>query len=86
MCSKAMFRTRISLGLMEGVIPFLKWFRPFHGGRLTDDPPWNGRTLDNPSIDLERTLYSLEVLLYRASISLESFYIPVKELQRKVKE
>jgi hypothetical protein len=39
-----------------------------------------------PSIDLERALYSLEVLLYRASISLQSFYIPLKELQRRVKE
>lgn len=86
MCSKAMFQTRISLGLMEGVIPFLKLFLPFHGGRITDDPPWNGRTLEYPSIDLERALYYIEVLLYRASISLESFYIPMKEFQRKVKE
>jgi hypothetical protein len=45
---------------------YLKWFLPFHSGRLTDDPPCNARTLD-----LERTLCSLEVLLYRASISLE---------------
>jgi len=84
MCSKAMFST--SRGLMEGVIPFLKWVLPFHGGRLTNDPPWNGRTFDYASINLERALYSLEVPLYRASISLESFYIPLQELQRRVKE
>jgi hypothetical protein len=71
---------------MEGVIPFLKWVLLFHGGRQTDDPPWNGRTRDYPYVDLERALYSLEVLLYRAYISLESFYIPMKELQKRVKE
>jgi len=86
MCSKAMFSRRIYRGLMEGVIPFLKWVLLFHGGRLTNDPPWNGRTLDYPSIDLERALYSLVEVLFRAYISLESFYDLLKELQRRVIE
>jgi len=66
----------------------LKWVLPFHGGRLTDDPPWNGRTLDYPSIDLERALYSLEVLFYIELLYPlnASIFIPLKELQRRVKE